>query len=213
MTEADKRKSLSTLPWHALVDLAGNKGIAKEQFNGKEKSVVVSKIVEEISLSDEEIETLVNDYIYGDRITFTLWTFEQPLATEHFDAVKGLEGINETELEVNGFRNLSFLSIKECTDRLEILYVYSKEYCYVDEDGRSASIWEQHRGCLWLGTDASYLACISKHEKMMLFIVNYIAQKTKVSLIQMKPPKTAIDRCICISKTVLSIASVISLIC
>lgn len=76
-----------------------------------------------------------------------------------------------------------------------MLYVYSKEYAYIDENGQNASVWEQHRGCLWIGKTSTYLACISKHEKMTAFITKYIAELLENSVIQIKPPKSAIDKC------------------
>lgn len=39
----------------------------------------VEKILSNGILTDEEIEQYVNDYIYGDRSTFTLWTFQEGL--------------------------------------------------------------------------------------------------------------------------------------
>lgn len=78
---------------------------------------------------------------------------------------------------------------------MEMLYVYSKEYSYIDELGQNASIWEQHRGCLWLGKNATYLACISKHEKMTTYITKYISEVISNTISQVKPPKSAIDKC------------------
>ena len=196
MTEQEKQKKLLTLPWHALYELAVKKRIAKDKIGGKEKNIIIQAIIEEVALSDEDIEDLVNDYIYGDRVTFTLWGFESPLLENQVSCLKKLEGINEPLLDVNGFRGLTFISVKECDDRLELLYVYSKEYYYIDEEGRNASIWEQHRGCLWIGMTSNYLACISKHEKMTTCIVKYIADKAGKFLVQMKPPKSAIEKCI-----------------
>ena len=66
---------------------------------------------------------------------------------------------------------------------------------YIDENGKNANIWEQHRGCLWIGRTETYLACISKHEKMTIYITKYIADVLKNSIVQIKPPKSAIDKC------------------
>lgn len=196
MTEQEKRKKLDMLPWQALFDLAISKEIDEAQVKGKDKNVIISKLLSEAMLQDSEIDNLVNDYIYGDRVAFTLWNFDRKPTQEHYDRIYQLEGQNEPYLRANGFRGLTILSAKNCVDRIEMLYVYSKEYSYIDESGKSASVWEQHRGCLWIGIDTAYLACISKHDKMTGCIVDYIIEKTGIPLVQVKPPKTAIERCI-----------------
>lgn len=196
MTEEEKRKKLDMLPWQALFDLAISKEIDEAQIKGKDKSIIINKLLSEAMLPDSEIDSLVNDYIYGDRITFTLWNFDKKPTQEHYDKLYLLEGQNEPYLYADGFRGLTILSAKNCGDRIEILYVYSKEYTYINESGRSDSVWEQHRGCLWVGIDTAYLACISKHDKMTGCIVSYIIEKTGIPLVQVKPPKPAIERCI-----------------
>ncbi len=196
MTEIEKRKKLASLPWQALFDLAIKKDIDESLIKGKEKSVIISKLLIGDLLSDNEVDNLVNDYIYGDRVSFTLWNFEKKLLKAQYDIIYSLEGNTETFLSVSGFRGLSILSVKDCMDRIEILYVYSKEYSFINEDGKNDSVWEQHRGCLWVGVSASYLACISKHDKMTNCIVKYIVSKIRIPLTQIKPPKSAIERCI-----------------
>lgn len=194
MDRLEKNKKLQTLPWYALHDIAVKRGIEDKEVNGKEKGTVIDKILSYDILTDEEIEEYVNDYIYGDRITFTLWTFQQSLKDSDYEMVFSLENIEEEYL-ISGYRKLKILSVKEYDDRMEVLYVYSKEYGYIDEEGQNASVWEQHRGCLWIGKTSTYLACISKHEKMTIFITKYIAELLENSVIQIKPPKSAIDKC------------------
>ena len=194
MDRLEKTKKLQTLPWYALHDIAVKRGIENKEVNGKEKGTVIDKILSYDILTDEEIEEYVNDYIFGDRVTFTLWTFQQSLKDSDYEMVFSLENIEEEYL-ISGYRKLKILSVKEYDDRMEVLYVYSKEYGYIDEEGQNASVWEQHRGCLWIGKTSTYLACISKHEKMTIFITKYIAELLGNSVVQIKPPKSAIDKC------------------
>lgn len=79
MNTVERKQKLQTLPWYALHDIALQKKIEEKEVNGKEKSAVIDKILSYGSLSDDEIESYVNDYIYGDRVTFTLWTFQNVL--------------------------------------------------------------------------------------------------------------------------------------
>lgn len=196
MNEQEKTKKLEMLPWQALFDLAISKEIDENDIKGKEKSTIIFKIIHEALISDSEIDNLVNDYIYGDRVAFTLWNFENKLTPEQYEKVYQLEGEIEPYLQANSFRGLTILSAKNCTDRIEVLYVYSKEYQFINEAGKSDSVWEQHRGCLWIGVGTAYLACISKHDKMTGCVIEYIVRKIGVPLTQVKPPKTAIERCI-----------------
>lgn len=191
----EKIKKLQTLPWYALHDIAVKKGIEEKEVNGKEKSIVIDKILSYGVLTDEEIEQYVNNYIYGDRVTFTLWTFQTPLKDADYEMVNSVENVEEKYLSISGYRKLKILSVKEYADRIEVVYVYSKEYAYINENGQNASVWEQHRGCLWIGKASTYLACISKHEKMTVFITKYIARLLENSVTQIKPPKSAIDKC------------------
>lgn len=196
MTPEEKRKKLETLPWQALFDAAIQKDVEAAKLNGKDKSEIIELLIHQAMISDSEVDGLVNDYIYGNRITFTLWTFSDALGEEDYAKVQALEGTTEAYLRADGFRGLRILSVKDCGDRLEVLYVYSKEYSYIDETGHSASVWEQHRGCLWIGVGTTYLACISKHDKMTSCIVSHISSKLRKILTQIKPPKAAIERCI-----------------
>lgn len=194
MDTLERKQKLQTLPWYALNEIAKKMCIDEKEINGKEKSAIISKILSYGGLSDEEIEQYVNDYIYGDRVTFTLWTFGSKLEASDYEIIKKLEN-KEEYIDLSGYRKLKILSVKEYLDRIEILYVYSREYMYIDENGKNANIWEQHRGCLWIGKTETYLACISKHEKMTVYITKYIADVLKNSIVQIKPPKSAIDKC------------------
>lgn len=196
MDTTGKKQKLQTLPWYALRDIALKRKIEEKEIKGKEKGVVIDKILSYGNLSNEEIESYVNDYIYGDRVTFTLWSFQNQLKDPDYKVIKDLENTEEGYLDISRYRKLKVISVKEYDDRIEFLYVYSKEYSYIDENGQNSSVWEQHRGCLWIGKTATYLACISKHEKMTAFITQYIAENLGNPVFQIKPPKSSIDKCV-----------------
>ena len=85
MDRLEKTKKLQTLPWYALHDIAVKRGIENKEVNGKEKGTVIDKILSYDILTDEEIEEYVNDYIYGDRVTFQLNFFcVNSLTCTHF---------------------------------------------------------------------------------------------------------------------------------
>lgn len=194
MNREDAARKLHTLPWQALFDLALEHQIDEEEVKNKEKSEIISKLILN-GISDTEIDQIVDDYIYGTRVTFTLWGFSQNLSDEDILFIKSLEDTEEGWVEADGFRNLHFLSVKDHQDRLEVLYSYSKEYSFTNEEGKADSVWELHRGCLWIGIRRNYLASISKHEKMMICVIRLLEEKLKNSIKQLKPPKKAIERC------------------
>lgn len=187
---------MQTLPWHALYDFAIEKGIIEVEVSGKDKNTIIQKILSNCTISDLEIEQIINDYIYGDRVTFTIWSFDKRLNEEDYAKIEEIEGEKIASFGLNLFRNLEMISVKKHEDRIELVYVYSREYLYVNEEGHNASVWEQHRGCLWIGLHNTYLACISKHDKMTMCITQIIAQRISNGLKQLKPPKKAIERCI-----------------
>ena len=82
-----EKTKITDIAWYALHDIALQKKIEEKEINGKEKSVVIDKILSYGDLTDEEIEGYVNDYIYGDRVTFTLWTFQNSLKDSDYSAI------------------------------------------------------------------------------------------------------------------------------
>ena len=73
MNEQEKTKKLEMLPWQALFDLAISKEIDENEIKGKEKNAIIFKLLHEAMISDSEIDNLVNDYIYGDRVSFKMY--------------------------------------------------------------------------------------------------------------------------------------------
>ncbi len=195
MTKQEKIKKLETLPWQALYDYTHTLGIEQEEIKNKDKDFIIQKIIEMSDLNDEEIEKLINDYIYGNRLTFTVWSIEKILNESEYTIITKLEGKTENHLECKDFRNLHIVSVKKCEDRFEIIYVYSKKYTYTDEQEKTSMVWELHRGCVWIGIDKAYVACISKHDKMTSCIINYLISQLKLIITQIKPPKSALEKC------------------
>ncbi len=195
MTIDEKKNKLETLPLYALHDLAIRKGIAEKEINGKDKSNVVEIILLSGMVKDEEIEDIVNDYIYGDRVTFTLWSFTKPLVENDYKVIKGLGVVDSDAFTNNEFRNVRFISLNEFESRFELVYVYSKAYVFVNEEGNHSKVWEQHRGCIWIGKEPTYLASIGRHKKIAELIIEFVANQIDNSVMQIKPPKTAIGKC------------------
>ena len=70
LQRAEKIKKLQTLPWYALHSIAIKKGIDEREVDNKDKSKIIDRILSYDLLTEDDIEQYVNDYIYGDRVTF-----------------------------------------------------------------------------------------------------------------------------------------------
>lgn len=140
MTFEEQKKKLGTLPWQALYDLAISKEVDEAEVNGKDKDTIITRLLNTSLVNDEEINRLVDDYIYGNRITFTLWTFNKNLSANDYDSLLQLVDWYEPVLDSDYFRNLHILSVEDGTDRFEILYVYSKEYSFTNEEGHDSMV-------------------------------------------------------------------------
>ncbi|MCI9016503.1 MAG: hypothetical protein HFJ53_05010 [Clostridia bacterium] len=184
---------MNTLPWQALFDYAKSKEIKEEEIKNKDKKEIIFILDNKNLIHIDEINKLVEDYIYGNRVTFSLWRFNEKLEDENILNIKKLEGKN-VECNLPEYRKVHIQRVNEYEDRLEILYVYSKVYSYTNENGKLDQVWEQHRGCSWIGKSKSYVANIVKHEKMTQIFINTIASNITKSITQMKPPISALNR-------------------
>ena len=108
MTFEEQKKKLMSLPWQALHDLAVKKKIDEAEVNGKDKELIITRLLGASLLNDEEIDRLVEDYIYGNRITFTLWKFKETLSEDDYMSLSQLDGYKEPLLKSPYFRNLHF---------------------------------------------------------------------------------------------------------
>lgn len=105
MNFEESAKKLYTLPWQALYDLAVEKQIDGEEIKHKEKTEIIRRVLLS-DITEAEIEAVIDDYTYGNRVTFTLWGFSKTLSVEDISALKALEQTEEDYIDVEGFRNL-----------------------------------------------------------------------------------------------------------
>ena len=190
------KNKLETLPYYALVDLAFQKKIDESEIKNKDKSEVIRKLLLFGNLEEREVDLLVDNYIYGNRVTFTLWTIVDKFEKQEYEKIYSLNNMNVIIPESlnEDFRNMNIVRVRKCFDRIEILYVYSKKHRYINEQGEHSEVWEQHRGCLWIGIERSYLASISKHEKVTDIMIKFLSNNFSRTISKLTPPKQAIDR-------------------
>lgn len=104
-----------------------------------------------------------------------------------------MEG-KEINCEIGEFRKVTIQKITQYDTRLEIVYVYSKIYSYINEEGKATQVWEQHKGCSWIGIDKRYVAYIVKHEKITSIFVKALKEEINIGMSRIKPPLSALDK-------------------
>lgn len=184
---------INTLPWQALFEYSKQKGIKEDEIKNKDKSQIIKELKNKSLIDVKEIDKLINDYIYGNRVTFSIWRFDENISETDIDVIKQLEG-KTIHCDIGEYRNVKIQKVTEYDNRLELVYVYSKIYNYINELGRAAQVWEQHKGCSWIGIDKSYVAYIVKHEKMTRVFIDALVKEVHKNLSSIKPPLSALDR-------------------
>ena len=184
---------MNTLPWQALFEYSKLKGIKEEDIKNKDKSQIIRELDSRQLIINKEIDKLIEEYIYGDRVTFSLWRFNENLSEADIEVIKKLEG-KEVRCENSEIRKVTIQRVVKHESRLELIYVYSKMYHYINEQGKSDQVWEQHKGCSWIGLDKSYVAYIVKHEKITKIFADSLTDVTHKGLTAIKPPYSALAR-------------------
>jgi len=181
------------LPWQALHDEAIHSGIPDAEIKEASKEQILNKLIES-GFTNERLKDLINKYAYGKVVSIILWHMEGEYTEEDLQEIKQLLD-DEYQLENKNFRNLKFTSVTVQSNRIELIYTYSKRHNYIDEAGIEKIVWEQHIGCVWIGTNQQYIAVLGKDEKVWTKVANLVATKVHRKHTPIRPPKTAIDRC------------------
>lgn len=73
-----KNQRRNCIPYHGkpLYDLAVEKQIDGEEIKHKEKTEIIRRVLLS-DITEAEIEAVIDDYTYGNRVTFTLWGFQK----------------------------------------------------------------------------------------------------------------------------------------
>ena len=68
---------INTLPWQALYEYALQKGITDNEVKNKDKAQLINLLRDRDLIITKEINQLIEEYIYGDRVTFSVWRFSE----------------------------------------------------------------------------------------------------------------------------------------
>lgn len=184
---------INTLPWQALYDYSKQKGLKDDEIKNKDKSQIIKELKNRNLIDIKEIDKLIDDYIYGNRVTFSIWRFDENISKADIDIIKQLEG-KEIHCGTSEYRKIKVQKVTQYDNRLELVYVYSKIYNYINEAGKADQVWEQHKGCSWIGLDKSYVAYIVKHEKMTKVFTDALVNEIHKNISSIKPPLSALER-------------------
>lgn len=184
---------INTLPWQALFEYSKQKGIKEDEIKNKDKTQIIKELKNKNLIDIKEIDKLIDDYIYGNRVTFSIWRFNENISRADIELIKQLEG-KEITCEISEYRNVKIQKVTQYDNRLELVYVYSKIYNYINETGKADQVWEQHKGCSWIGLDKSYIAYIVKHEKMTKVFTDALVNEIHKNISAIKPPLSALGR-------------------
>jgi len=184
---------LESVPWQAIYNEAVSIGVSSEEIKDETKEEIINRLVR-AGVDNERLKLLIDKYAYGKIVSISLWHLE---GNCNEDTLQRLEKLLNSEFKIGAtnFRRLKIAAINERSNRIELVFKYSKRYVYLDENEVEQIIWEQRRGCAWVGINQPYLAVIGKDEKVWTKVVEIIAEQLERKPIPARPPQRAIDRC------------------
>ena len=189
----DLYSKMNTLPWQALFEYSLKKGLKEDELKNKDKSQLIKELDNRNLIIESEIDSLIEEYIYGNRVTFSLWRFDEKISAKDIEIIKTLEG-KDIKQDNAAFKKITIQKVTQHADRIEIIYIYHKRYHFINEYGKSDAVWEQHQGCSWIGIEKGYLAYIVKHEKMTKVFSDYLTAALKNDITLIKPTYGALSR-------------------
>lgn len=194
--QSDLFTRLEALPWQALCDVVLEHDMPSDEAENKIKDELIGDLIQR-GISIEQVKVLMDRYVYGKTVTFSLWHLGGNVQTDMLQRLETLRA-QEIELRTPSFRKLKVCDISDRGNRAEVIYKYSKKHMYLDEAGMEQLVWEQHIGCVWIGKDQPYLAVIGKDEKVWSRVANIISsalsRKNTVLLDRHKKRLTAVSQ-------------------
>jgi hypothetical protein len=190
-TELKWFEQLEIVPVQGLIDKLTDKGVDLEEIKNNPKDHLKRRLIS-ITANEQEIRGLIDQYAYGKTVSFALGYLNCRPQPDDFTKLKVLQGV-QIPVEYPSFRNIEIDGIIEQTDRIEVLFKYSKRRNYLAEDETRQVVWEVFRGNVWVGKIQPYLAVVSKEEKIWRKVAEFISEKLGRTFSIIKPPIKAIE--------------------
>lgn len=152
------------------------------------------KIIENSDISDEEIEKYYEEYRYGLKPGFSIYSFKSNFKLLPDIVVKKIkselskiQNLNEEQPQVKDIKFNNKDIFKE--DLCEYSFYYSKKYTYIDEKEEPAYIYELKETFIWISTKYNFVAiknCDERVSKVLTYIISniYETELTPIILTQ-----------------------------
>ncbi|MDO4391880.1 MAG: hypothetical protein Q4C11_02100 [Clostridium sp.] len=152
------------------------------------------KIIEDSNINDEEIEKYYEEYRYGLKPGFSIYSFKSKSKLLPYIVVKKIKAeltkiqyLNEEQPQIKDikFNNKDIFEEDLC----EYSFYYSKKYTYIDEKEEPAYIYELKETFIWISTKYNFVAiknCDERVSKVLAHIISniYETELTPIILTQ-----------------------------
>lgn len=152
------------------------------------------KIIENSNISDEEVEKYYEEYRYGLKPGFSIYSFKSKSKLLPDIVVKKIkvelskiQDLNEEQPQIKDikFNNKDIFEEDLC----EYSFYYSKKYTYIDEKEEPAYIYELKETFIWISTKYNFVAiknCDERVSKILSYIISniYETELTPIILTQ-----------------------------
>lgn len=155
---------------------------------------ILIKIIESSNISDEEIEKYYEEYRYGLKPGFSIYSFKSnkmcTMSTLMKKIKSELEKLQNIEEEQPPIKNIRFNNIDQFSeDMCEYSFYYSKKYTYIDDKEEPNYIYELKETFVWISTRYHFVAIKNCDERVVkilskLFSVIYGTELIPIMLTQ-----------------------------
>ncbi len=181
----------------------------REKVDNYTKSEVIAQF-RILNLKLEDIISIYKQYKFGKNLSFQLFYANKNLSKMDFSLDKWKDYSTEIDLSVIKYENLprikglQFTDIEQIEDNfLEVVYKYHSLHKYFKDNEREepAFVYETQYGFLWINAEESYLIIISKDEKVVQKIREYLFKNFELKLSQPQLTKESINKIFLLENT------------
>lgn len=138
------------------------------------------KIIEDSNINDEEIEKYYEEYRYGLKPGFTIYSFkngkrypENTVVEKIKEELIKFSNIKEEQPPIKNIRynNRDIFNKELC----EYSFFYSKKYTYIDENEEPTYIYELKETFVWISIKNNFVAIKNCDERVVKILVNVIS--------------------------------------
>ena len=149
------------------------------------------KIIENSNISDEEIEKCYEEYRYGLKPGFSIYSFKSKskllpdiVAKKIKSELSKIQNLNDEQPPIKDikFNNKDIFEEDLC----EYSFYYSKKYTYIDEKEEPSYIYELKETFIWISTKYNFVAiknCDERVSKVLSYLISNIYETELIPII------------------------------